>query len=182
MSTEYTLNLHMGSGEVRHVVERDRLVVTYEKTARTESIPFDGIREINLRQEMPGVYTTYIRRHAGKTLMIPSRHFKSLGVFDDRRADYAAFAGALLAACAKASPTTRLTAGSSALYFIGWILIVIGIAFSIAVLVASIARGLPPLRMLFVLPVAIFMGLGFLRQGRARPIDPASPPPEVFPA
>lgn len=181
MSVEYRLNVHLGSGEVSHIVERDRLVVKYDKTGRSESIPFDSIREINLRQEMHGVYTTHVRRHAGKTLMIPSRHFKSLGVFDDRTTEYVPFVRALLDACRLASPTTRLSAGSSLLYVLGWILLVVGIGFCIAVAVASIARGLPPLRMLFVLPVTIFMGLGFVRQGRARAIGTDGPPPEVLP-
>lgn len=182
MSAEYRLTLHFGSGEVSHVVERDRLVVKYEKTARTESIPFDAIREINLRQEMHGVYTTYIKRSSGKTLMIPSRHFKALGVFDDRLGEYVPFVRSLIEACGKASTSTKITAGSSILYALGWLLLLAGIGFTLAVALASLSRGLPPLRMLFVLPVTFLVGLGFVRQGRARAIDAASIPPEVLPA
>jgi hypothetical protein len=51
------------------------------------------------------------------------------------------------------------------------------------VVIGTIARGeLPPLRALFVLPIAFFVGFGLLRQGGRRAIDPTSPPPAVFPS
>ena len=182
MSLEYVLATNAFSGEVTHTIEKDRLVVRYAKSGRTEGVPLTSIREINLRQDMPGVFNVYVKRHGGSTLMIPSRHFHGIGRFDDRGAEYAAFIRELLDATAKASSTTRFTAGSSMFFVAGWLLVAVGVFFSIAVAVASFSRGLPPLRMLFFLPAAIFMGLGFARQGRARAFDPASPPPELMPA
>ena len=42
-------------------------------------------------------------------------------------------------------------------------------------------RGLPPLRLLVVLPITFFMGFGFIRQGHARLVDPMRPPVELLP-
>ena len=183
MSTEYRLAIDAFSGEVTHVIERDRLVVTYAKSARTESIPFSSIREINLREEMADIFSTFVKREGGGTLRITSRHFRGLGKFDDRRAEYGAFIRSLVRAVAEAHASARFTLGSSLLYWLGWVLVVLGVAFTGLVVVASASRGaLPPLRMLFVLPVVFFMGGGFVRQGRARAFDPMHPPSELLPA
>jgi hypothetical protein len=181
MSAPFVLAIDFRSGEVSHELERDRLVVRYAKDGRTESVPFGTIREINLRQEMAGIYSVHITRDGGATIRIPSRHFRGLGKFDDRVAEYATFVRALLTAAKEAG--ARVTAGSSALYVLGWITIAMGVVAVAMVVIGSIVRGeLPPVRGLFVLPIAFFVGIGFLRQGGRRPVDPASPPPAVFPS
>ncbi len=183
MGTEYRLAVDAFSGEITHVIERDRLVVTYAKSGRTESIPFSSIREINLRQEMAEIFSTFVKREGGSTLRITSRHFRGLGRFDDRRAEYGAFVRSLLGAVAETQASTRFTLGSSLLYWLGWVLVVLGIAFTGLVIVAMASRGaLPPLRSLFVLPVIFVVGGGFVRQGRARPFDPMHPPSDLLPA
>lgn len=181
MSAEYSLAIDAFSGEITHVIERDRLVVTYAKGARTESVPFASIREINLRQELPDVFSAFVSREGGKTLRITSRHFRGIGRFDDRRGEYSAFVRLLLGSIAEARTGTKFTVGSSLLYWIGWIFVAVAIAMVGLVGLAAMTRGLPPQRMLFVLPVSFFLGYGFLRQGRARPFDPAHPPDELLP-
>lgn len=182
MSFEYRIALDAFSGEVVHVLEPDRLVVTYAKKARTESVPFDTITEMNLREELPGVLSVFVKRRGGSTLRITSRHFVGLGRFDERVAEYSAFVRALCEAVASAKTSTRFTMGSSLLYVVGWVLVVLAIAFTVLVDVAALTRGLPPLRVLFVLPVALFVGFGFVRQGHARPFDPAHPPTHLLPS
>jgi len=183
MTPAYSLAVDFRSGEVAHEIERDRLVVRYAKDGRIESIPFASVREINLRQEMPGIYSIFVHRDGGSTIRIPSRHFLGLGRFDDRVTEYAAFVRALLAACVDAGSKARITAGSSALYVLGWITIAMGIVGVAIVLIGSIMRQmLPPLRGLLVVPVAFFVGFGLVRQGGRRAVDPSAPPASVFPS
>jgi len=181
MPLEYTLNVDFRSGEVRHVLERDRLVLSFAKDGRTDSVPLSSIREINLRMDM-GIPHAYVKRDGGKTLLVPARHFRGIGIFDERFAEYSDFMRALLEATSKASPSTRFTAGSSILFGLGLLLVAIGIVFGVLVAIASVARGLPPLRLLLVLPFSLISGLGLVRSGRARQIDPAHPPADVLPA
>jgi hypothetical protein len=181
MPLEYALNVDFRSGEVRHVLEKDRLVLSYAKDGRTDSIPLASIREINVRMDM-GIPHTYVKRDGGRTLLIPARHFRALGIFDDRFAEYSAFVRALLEATSETGSTTRFTAGSSILFVLGVVLVALGVVFTVLVAVASIARGLPPLRLLLFLPFALISGGGLARSGRARAIDPRRPPRDLLPA
>jgi hypothetical protein len=181
MTLEYTLATDIRSGEVKHQLDGDRLVLSYAKNGRVDSVPLASIREINVRMDM-GIPHTYVLRDGGSTLLIPARHFRGIGQFDDRFEDYSAFIRALLGATAKASSTARFTAGSSILFVFGVLMLVLGIVFTVLVAIASFTRGLPPLRLLLFLPFAFVSGGGLARSGRARAIDPRDPPRELLPA
>jgi hypothetical protein len=177
---EYRLDTHYRSGEVSHVLDAERLVVTRAKTGRTETIPLSSIREINLRQELPGVFTARVARHGGATITIPSRHFLGLGRFEDRSAEYARFVGQLLASCPRG--TTRFVAGSSLLYLLGWTVIVGALLLGgLFVFGLATTSKPPPWRVLWTIPLCFVVGGAFLRQGRTKLFDPAQPPAKVFP-
>ena len=177
---EYRLATHFRSGEVCHTLEKTGLRVHFQKTGREVFVPFDSVREINLRNEMADVYSVRVRHDHG-TLTIPSRHFVGVGRFESRAPDYRAFVAALSAACA-ASGRTRFIAGSSILFAVGVVTLVMGALLAVGFIAGlAMGKGNPQWRVLFVIPVALAVGVGFLRQGAARSYDPASPPAHLLP-
>lgn len=180
---EYRLTTHLGSGAVEHRIEQDRLVVTREKSGQRVDVPFSDIRAINLRQEMPGAWTVRIVRGAGKTITIPSRHFVGFGQFQERGPEYVAFVRRLHEASSAANPQIRFIAGSTVLYWIGWILVVVTGLLG-AILLGALAVGgprTPPWRVVFSVPVALLVGSAFIRQGRAKTYGPRALPGNLLP-
>ena len=110
---EYRLVTHHGSGEVRHLLEPEMLVIEYEKTGRREQVLWGDITEINLRQEMHGIFSAHIKRSTGGTLRVPARHFVKLGQFEDRGAEYTRFIQQLHQAVRNANPRARFVAITS---------------------------------------------------------------------
>lgn len=179
---EYALCPHLGAGTVTHVLRESGLEIRWEKSGRTETIPFGAIRELNLRAELSGIYSLRIAREGGSAITIPARHFVSLGRFEDRGAEYLAFVRALHEAVARTSPSTRFVAGSTVLAIFGWLMVSMGVAF-VGLIAWGVAtgHGSPPLRVVWVLPLAFVIGGGFVRQGGAKPYDPAALPQKLLP-
>jgi hypothetical protein len=180
---EYRLTTHLGSGPVAHRLEQDRLVVTREKSGQRVEVPFSDIRAINLRQDMPGAWTTRIERGSGKTITIPSRHFAGLGQFESRGSEYAAFVKRLHKASRAANPQIRFVAGSTSLYWVGWFLVIVTGLLGVGLLVALAVGGprTPPLRVVFAVPIALLVGVAFIRQGLAKTYDPRALPKNLLP-
>jgi len=178
---EYALATHFRSGVVQHRVEPEGLVITREKSG-TETIPFADLTEINLRQDMPGAYTMRVRSRSARTVTIPSRHFAGVGQFHDRSHEYVAFVRALHDASSKANPSIRYTAGSSVFYAAGWFLVVAAVVMCLGLVYGVLfVTKPPPLQVFFVVPMALLVGGGFVRQGRAKPYDPSSLPERLIP-
>jgi hypothetical protein len=180
---EYRLTTHLGSGPIGHRLERDRLVVTREKSGQRVDVPFSDIRAINLRQDMPGAWTVRIERGAGKAISIPSRHYVRLGQFEDRGPEYVAFVRRLHEASSAANPQIRFVAGSTSLYWIGWTLVVVAGLLGVMLLgvLAVKAPDTPPWRVVFSLPVVFLVGGAFIRQGRGKVYDPRALPKNLLP-
>jgi hypothetical protein len=177
----YRLSTRWGSGEVAHAIEPDALVVVYEKTGKRDVVAFQDITTLNLRQELPGAWTMRLSRKRGSTLTIPARHFVAFGQFELRAAEYRAFVDALHRASRAVNPRIRYVTGSSGLYVLGLVLLVFNAVF--AVLIAyGFATGTPPrLRVLGILPLGVLVAAAFVKQGRAKPYDPAAPPAAFLP-
>jgi hypothetical protein len=180
---EYRLTTHLGSGTVAHRLEQDRLVVTREKSGQRVDVPFSDIRAINLRQEMPGAWTVRIERGEGKTITVPSRHFVALGQFESRGPEYVAFLRRLHELSSAKNPQIRFVAGSTVLYWVGWFLVVVTGLLGVGLLVALAVGGpnTPPLRVVASVPIALLVGIAFIRQGRAKTYDPRALPKDLLP-
>jgi hypothetical protein len=179
---EYRLTTHLGSGPVEYRLEQDRLVVTREKSGQRVDVPFSDIRSINLRQDMPGAWTARIERGAGKAITIPSRHFVGLGKFEDRGPEYVAFVRRLHEASSAANPQIHFVAGSTSLYWIGWILVVVaGLLSAMLIGVLAVKGRAPPLQVVLSVPVVIVVGVAFIRQGRGKAYDPRALPKDLLP-
>ncbi len=179
---EYRLVTHLGSGEVRHILESNALLIEFEKTGKRESIPLQDITQINLREELQGIFTAHIARNGGRTIRIVSRHFIGVGRFESRAAEYVAFMQQLHRDVRAANPDTRFVAGSSGLYWLGVALVVVGL-----LLAAAFAYGWlmmptsPPRAMVAGVPIALVVGGMFVKQGRARSYDCDALPPKLLP-
>lgn len=181
----YEIATHLGSGTTRYLLGDGVLEVHPEKAPR-RSIPLSRIRRLHLKQDMPGMFGAELLADDGPMVRITSRHFLGVGRFEDRGPDYAAFVRALIAATAQAQPTVELRAGSSLLFWLGWVLLgmvaVLGV-----MLLAAFAMGMtgerpPPLSGIITIPLGVVIGGGFVRQGRARSFSAAEPPPAFLPA
>jgi hypothetical protein len=180
---DYRLVTHFGSGEVRHRLESERLVVEYDKSGQRDDVPYHDIAEINVRNEMQGVYSTRIVRKTGKNLTIPARHFKALGQFEDRSEEYVAFIDELHRAAHAANPAIRFVAGSSLLYWLGMLLVVFGVFFAGAFGYALLFSPKPPPRRIIpIIPIALLVGGMFVKQGRARPYAADQLPERLLPS
>jgi hypothetical protein len=179
---EYRLVTHLRSGEIAHVVEAEHLVIRHEKTGREERIAFEEVTEINLRQEAPGAWTARMKRASGPAITIPSRHFVGLGRFEQRGDEYVRFLESLHRASRAVNPRVRYVAGSSALFALGIGFVIFAALFCVAI-VAGILWGPknPPFRILFIVPVLLVVGLGFITQGRTVLYDPESLPGRFLP-
>ena len=183
---QYEIATHLGSGTTRYVLSDGMLEVHPEKSA-SRSIPLARIRRIHLKQDMPGMYSIEVRSDDGPPLRITSRHFLGLGRFEDRGPDYTAFARALIAATGRAQPAVELIAGSSLLFGIGWVLLVmvgiLGVMLLAAFATGALAeRGPPPLSGIITIPLGLVIGGGFVRQGRAATFVASDPPQKFLPA
>lgn len=180
---EYRLATHLGSGVVRNVVDADGLVVVHEKSGRREEVPFDDVREVNLRQELQGVYTMRIVRRSGRTIIVPARHFEGVGRFEDRAADYAAFVRRFHELAVAHGADIRFVSGSSVLYWLGWFFLVFGALFAAFLIYALGWSDKPIPRPMFgITPVTLLVGAGFVKQGGTRVYDPRAIPAKLLPA
>jgi hypothetical protein len=178
---EYTLATHFRSGSVRHVIDATCLVVESEKKG-TRTILFVDVEEINLRCDMPGVFSVRIKPFEGASVTIPSRHFKGVGQFEDRNADYVAFLSTLHRASRAASPRILFVAGSSVLNVLGWVFLVIAALFGVGLVYGLMfVPTPPPLRAFISVPLLIVVGGAFVKQGAAKPYDPSAPPAKFLP-
>ncbi len=182
---EFAIAPHLGSGVMHYHLEDHALRVVAEKSGREDVIPFSRIQRIHLREDMVGVFSADIRVESGPALRLTSRHFLGLGRFEDRGPAYGAFMRALVAACGRINPTTELLAGSSLLYGLGWVLVVLAIVMGLlvgAALLFGATNGRPPpVSGLLVLPLALVVGGGFIRQGRGKTFVPTEPPARFLP-
>ncbi|MBX3200224.1 MAG: hypothetical protein KF850_04880 [Labilithrix sp.] len=178
----YRLATRLGSGIISHSIEGDALVVTHEKNGRRVVVPFGDVTTLNLREELPGAWTLHIRRRGGGTIVVPARHFVGFGQFELRAREYRAFVDQLGRACRAANPGVRYTRGSSGLFVLGVVLLVMLGALGV-MLVYGLATGHgPPRRSVFVaVPAGLLVAVAFLKQGRAKPFDPAAIPEELLP-
>lgn len=88
---------------------------------------------------------------------------------------------ALHRASRAANSRVRYVAGSSGLYVLGLVLLAF-VAVLILVIVYGFVVGSPPrVRVLAIVPVAGMVGSAFVKQGRAKPYDPAAPPDAFLP-
>ena len=180
-SVEYTLATHFRSGSVRHVIEPTCLVVDSEKKG-TRTIHFSDVEHINLRCDMPGVFSVRIKPFEGAAVTIPSRHFKGVGQFEDRHAEYVAFLSELHRASRKASAGILFVAGSSVLYGLGWVFLVAATLFGVALVYGLMfVPTPPPLRAFISVPLLIVVGGAFVKQGAAKRYDPSAPPAKFLP-
>jgi hypothetical protein len=178
---EYTLATHFRSGSVRHVIESTCLVVESEKKG-SRTILFADVEHINLRCDMPGVFSVRIKPFEGAAVTIPSRHFKGVGQFEERNAEYVAFLGELHRAGRAASPRILFVAGSSVLYGLGWFFLVVAALFGVALVYGLMfVPTPPPLRAFLSVPLLIVVGGAFIKQGAAKTYDPSAPPPKFLP-
>lgn len=183
---EFEIATHVGSGTTRYVLTNDVLEVHPEKSAAT-ILPLSRIRRIHLKQDMPGMFMTEIRSEMGPMLRLSSRHFLGVGRFEDRGAQYAAFVRALIAATGRAQPSVELIAGSSLLFWIGWVLLIMVGVLGVMLLYAFVtglfaSRGTPPIGGIISVPLGVVIGGGFVRQGRAKTFGPGDPPAKFLPA
>lgn len=182
---EFAIAPHLGSGVMHYHLEEHALRVVAEKSGREEVVPFSRIQRIHLREDMVGVFSADIRVESGPALRLTSRHFLGLGRFEDRGPAYGAFMRALVAASGRVNPSTELLAGSSLLYWLGWVMVVLAIGMGLlvgaALLFGATSGRPPPLGGLLVLPLALVVGGGFIRQGRGKTFMPTEPPARFLP-
>jgi hypothetical protein len=184
---QFEIATHLGSGTTRYVLGEDALEIQADKTGQHTSVPLARIRRIHLKQDMPGMFSAEIRSDAGATLRLTSRHFLGVGRFEDRGPDYAAFVRALVAKTARAQPSVELVAGSSLLFWIGWVLLlmvgILGVMLIVGFATGALAdRPRPPIGGLVSVPLGVVIGGGFVRQGRAKTFVASDPPAAFLPA
>ncbi len=177
---EYRLNPLIGSGNVRHVVGPEGLVLEREKFRRREVIPFSSIRAIHLRQEAPGKFTLRVVARGAETITIPSRHMRGLAQFDERGPEYRCFALELIRASHAANPHIRFIGGSSLLFVMGWGLLGIG-ALSGATATWLALTSSPSWPIVLGTATVLTMGWSNVRSGRGTPFDPDAPPESLLP-
>lgn len=176
---ESRLATHSPSVLALHVLEDDRLVIIDESSGRRDEVSFSEIRAIHLRQTL-GAYVMLIERVSGRTTTVRSRCVLPGGL-EDRVAEYAALVTRLHDASRAQNPAIRFVGGSTALYWLGWLLVALGACFA-AIIAWALATGDAPPRGLFaVVPLALVAGAALVHQGRATPYDPSAPPVRLLP-
>ena len=137
---EYRLATQSPSALATHVLERDRLVIVHEKNDRREEVLFSDIRAITLQRTL-GAYVLRMTRGAGRPIMIRSRYV-ARGGFEDRLAEYAALVTRLHEAILAENPAIKFVGGSTQFYWLGWLLVALGVGFA-ALFVGALVAGLP---------------------------------------
>ncbi len=179
---DYRVDTHFGSGPVVYALDAQRLIVSHEKSGERRVLPYSSVKKINLRQDMPGAFTTVIAHDEGRAVMIPSRHFVGIGRFESRATEYVAFVTELHRLAHAASPSIRFVVGSSLLFWAGVAVASLGGLLGVLVVVGMATTGrMPPAQAIWPVPMAIFVSLGFLRQGRAKLYDPQQLPETMLP-
>ena len=177
---EYRLATQSPSALATHVLERDRLVIVHEKNDRREEVLFSDIRAITLQQTL-GAYVMRMTRGSGRPIMIRSRYV-ARGGFEDRLAEYAALVTRLHEAILAENPAIKFVGGSTQFYWLGWLLVALGVGFA-ALFVWALVAGheAPPRGLLSVVALGLVGGVAAIRQGRATPYDPNAPPANLLP-
>lgn len=163
----------------RHVLEDDRLVIVHEPSGRRDEVRFSEIRAIQLRHTL-GAYVMQISRVSGSAITIRSRCVLS-GGFEDRVAEYVELATRLHDASREHHSAIRFIGGSTGLYWLGWLLLALGVLFAAIVGWALVGPGAPPRGLFAVIPLALVAGGASVHQGRETPYDPSAPPAKLLP-
>lgn len=167
---------HHQAGRVQYAVEKEALVVSFETRSTSVRIPFADIAKIHVMQEMPGVFRTNVH-HRGEsgTVSIPSRHFVSLGKFEDRRTEYAAFVRELSLTAAAQNSLIEFRGGSSFLFWLA----ATNLAFAAVLTVLGLTTKSPRLVIGSLCLATLAAALG--RQGRTKSVDPRHFPSKWMP-
>ena len=131
----------------------------HEKNDRREEVLFSDIRTITLQQTL-GAYVLRMTRGAGRPIMIRSRYV-ARGGFEDRLAEYAALVTRLHAAIQAEHPAIKFVGGSTQFYWLGWLLVALGVGFA-ALFVGALVAGheAPPRGLLPVVALGLVGGVG----------------------
>lgn len=178
----YSVATHVGSGMVHHRLEGDELVIEFEKTGKKEVVALADLTRVRLLQEMHGVHSVELTRQHASKLRITARHFLGVGRFESRASQYTAFVKALLAAAQQHAPDARFLTGSTVLFFLGWLCMVVSGFFVLAFAYALLFVDKPfPRQVLYLTPLTLALGVGLIRQGGTTSFDPATPPEKFLP-
>jgi len=133
-------------------------------------------------REFKGVYRMKVFRRSGKTLSIPSRHFEGIGQFEDRGPQYREFLHHLHEGCVRANPGIEYVVGSTLLYWMGWIFLLLGTVLG-GGMAASPFVGIdrPHVWNLWMIPALFGVGASFVLQGRVRRYEPDAIPAKFLP-
>jgi hypothetical protein len=186
VSDEYAVEPNLGSGIVHYRLESPFLVVEHEKEGvPNESVLLEEVTSVRLGLVQGMAFCT-LATASGQKVTISSRHVRGFGDFVDQLDEYSDFVRSLHYELADAAPKARYVAGSNLMFALSVLVLGMAALAAIVVTVALVAKGgaslgsfLPALG---VTPIAIGMSFVLVRQGRAKPYDPASPPDAFLPS
>ena len=168
---EYSVS-SLGKGEIVYTVTDSQLSIHKLKRDERTDIPLSEVRKARLLS-MQGICYTYLWTPQGK-IKIQSRSVRGPGRYEDKPTEYKLFVQELHEKLAKANRNTVYAAGSTAIFIMGWVLVVLGLSG----LVLRWGFGLRG-----TLPIALSAGLGLplVLLGRVKSYSPDALPAKYLP-